>query len=64
MPEPKPFPEMIEDRYGDRGGWKGLGAIFSGQLPYEDKMQEVKDCYRVSLVTARKWYTLWRKMGM
>ncbi len=60
--EPKPFPQLIQDRYGDRGGWKGLIQLFQAKLPYEVRMQNVKEQYRVSIGTAKEWYGKWRSM--
>ncbi len=62
MEEPRYFPDWIESKYDDRGGWKGLIHLFKAKLPYEVRMQNVKDQYRVSIGTAKEWYGKWRSM--
>jgi hypothetical protein len=56
----KPFEDQMDHRYGDRGGWKGLKQIFSANLPYEMKIENVKTQYRVSRGTAVSWYKQYR----
>jgi len=52
--------ELLNKRYGDRGGWDGLFRIFSAELPYELKMENAKAQYRVSTSTVVDWYSKYR----
>ncbi len=55
--------ELIEYRYGDRGGWKGVSDIFGAQVPYEHKLTNIKEKYRVSRDTAQRWYRGYKSMN-
>jgi hypothetical protein len=52
--------DLFERRYGDRGGRKGLEKLFAANLPYEVKIANAKEQYRVSTNTATDWYAQWR----
>ncbi len=56
MREGRTIQELIDYRYGDRGGWRGVDRIFRANLPYELKLGSIKEQYRVSRDTAQRWY--------
>ncbi len=56
------LPELIDYRYGDRGGWKGVTKIFAANVPYEHKLASIKDQYRVSRDTGRRWYAAYKEL--
>ena len=53
-----PFDQLIDKRYGDRGGYKGLVHIY--QTPhtnYEFKLESISEQYKVSRGQAARWYS-------
>lgn len=62
MAQYRSTPELIDDRYGDRGGWAGVTQIFAAQVPYEFKLANIKDKYRVSRETAQRWHREYKRM--
>jgi hypothetical protein len=62
MPE-HDLKDLLESpRYRDRGGWKILTLIFRANLPYELKLANVQETFKVSRATANKWYTRYRSL--
>jgi len=59
--ETRPPQDLIDYRYGDRGGWKGVCKIYAANIPYELKLTNIKEQYRVSRDTAQRWYR-WYKL--
>lgn len=64
MPDPKNWLATLEYRYGDRGGVKGMVAIFNNGMPYDDQAQLVKEQYRISIATANRNRVRLIEMGL
>lgn len=63
MPETTDLKTLLETpRYQDRGGFKVLKQIFRANLPYELKLQNASETFKVSPITARRWYALFRAL--
>ena len=52
------FQELMEYRYGDRGGYKVLEQIYQSNTTYDHKLNSIKEQYRVSRDTASRWYRM------
>jgi hypothetical protein len=62
MAELRPLNVLVDYRYGDRGGWKGACKIFAANVPYELKLANIKEQYRVSRDTAQRWYRAYKQL--
>ena len=56
MPEKPTFKQFTDYRYGDRGGYDGLVKLFTAEVPYEQKVANAKEQYRISTSTVVKFY--------
>lgn len=56
------FIDLINYRYGDRGGYKDLMRLCSAELPYELKLKNIQEQFRVSRQTASLWYSKWKQL--
>lgn len=62
MPE-KDLKTLLESpRYKDRGGFKVLTQIFKADQPYDQKITNVSETFKVSRSTAIAWYTRFRAL--
>jgi hypothetical protein len=60
MPDKPDYKEFMNYTYKDRGGYKMATQIFGAQLPYELKLHNYSETFRVSRTTATRHYGAFR----
>ena len=62
MPTSLPLDKHIEFTYEQEGGWHTATQIFTSDMSYEEKLDSIRDQFKVSRNTATRWYIHFNKL--